>query len=51
MAKGLYLKHLSDICKLHISAINEIELGKRNPHILTLKAIADALKVDVKDLL
>jgi len=37
------------MCNNHYGAICEIELGKRDSHILTLKTIADALNVDVKD--
>lgn len=50
-AKGIYLRDLSMVCKLHIGAISEIENGKRDSHILTLKNIADKLGVDVKDFL
>jgi len=31
------------------NAISEIETGKRNSYILTLKNLADKLEVDVKD--
>ena len=48
-AKGLYLRDLGKMCNIHYGAICEIELGKRDSHILTLKTIADALKMDVKD--
>lgn len=48
-AKGLYLRDLGKMCNLHYGAICEIETGKRNCHILTLKIIADKLNVDVKD--
>jgi transcriptional regulator with XRE-family HTH domain len=50
-AKGIYLRDLSKVCDLHIGAISEIENGKRNSHILTLKNIADKLEVEVKDFL
>jgi len=48
-AKGLYLRDLGKLCNIHYGAICEIEGGKRNSHILTLKNIADKLGVDVKD--
>jgi len=47
-AKGLYLRDLGKLCNLHYGAICEIEKGKRDSHILTLKNIADKLEVDVK---
>lgn len=46
--KGLYLRDLGKLCNLHYGAICEIETGKRNAHILTLKNIADKLGVNVK---
>ena len=48
-AKGLYLRDLGKMCNIHYGAICEIEAGKRNSYILTLKNIADKLNVDVKD--
>lgn len=50
-AKGLYLRDLGKLCNLHYGAICEIENGKRDSHILTLKKIADKLNVDVKEFL
>lgn len=50
-SKGIGLRKIITMCSLHKSAISEIELGKRNCHILTLKMIADVLEVDVKDFL
>jgi transcriptional regulator with XRE-family HTH domain len=47
-AKGLYLRDLGKLCDIHYGAICEIENGKRDSHILTLKNIADKLGVDVK---
>ena len=48
-AKGLYLRDLGKLCNMHFGAICEIELGKRDSYILTLKKIADALNMDVKE--
>lgn len=50
-AKGLYLRDLGKLCKMHFGAISEIENGKRDSHILTIKNIADKLEVDMKDFL
>jgi transcriptional regulator with XRE-family HTH domain len=50
-SKGLYLRDLGKMCNLHYGAICEIENGKRNAYVLTLKIIAEKLGVDVKDFL
>lgn len=50
-AKGLYLRDLGKLCEMHFGAISEIENGKRDSHILTIKNIADKLEVDMKDFL
>jgi len=50
-AKGLYLRDLGKLCNIHFGALSEIENGKRNSYLLTLKNIADQLDVDVKDFL
>ena len=50
-AKGLYLRDLGKMCNIHYGALCEIENGKRNSYLLTLKTIADKLEVDVKDFL
>ena len=49
LAKGLYLRDLGKLCNIHYGAICEIEGGKRNSYILTIKSIADKLNIDVKD--
>lgn len=49
--KGISMRDLAKICPLYKSSISEIENGKRNSHILTLKLIADAIGVDLKDFL
>jgi transcriptional regulator with XRE-family HTH domain len=49
--KGLYLRDLGKMCDIHIGTLCEIERGKRNSCILTLKNIADKLEMDVKDFL
>jgi len=50
-SKGIHLRDLGKACNLHFGAISEIENGKRNSYLLTLKTIADVLEVDVKDFL
>ena len=49
--KSLYLRDLGKLCNIHYGALCEIEAGKRNSHILTLKSIADVLGVDLKEFL
>lgn len=48
-AKKMTLQQLSDLCDINISSLWFIEEGRRNLHILTLKGIADVLKMDIKD--
>ena len=45
------LPKLSAMCNTDMSNLWFVENGERNVHILTLKSIADALKIDVKELL
>lgn len=47
--KGWTLKKLEEITGIHYSSLPEIENGKRDCHILTLKKIAEALDLEVKD--
>lgn len=50
-AKGLYLRDLGAICKLDYRNICQIENGKQDIKLSTLKILADALDKDVKDFL
>jgi len=45
------LKSVSQSTGIHLTSIWFIESGKTNPHLLSLKAIADTFKMDVKDFL
>ena len=47
----MFIVALGKACGIHYKQISFIENGKSNCHILTLKSIADVLKVDVKDFL
>ncbi len=51
LANKMSLPQLSKATGFGIPAIWFLENGRRNAHILTLKAIADVLKMDVKDFL
>ena len=51
MARKLTLRQLSDLCQMDVSALNLIELGKKNSYLLTIKKIADTLNMDIKDFL
>lgn len=48
-AKKLSMQFVGDAIKMNISNLSFLERGKTNPHLLTLKSIADVLEVDVKD--
>ena len=48
-AKKMSMDSLGEKIKMNISNISFIERGKTNPHLLTLKRIADVLEVEVKD--
>lgn len=48
-SKGISMRMMVTMCPLHKSSLSEIENGKRDSHILTLKMLADTLEVDVKD--
>ena len=50
-SKGITVRRLGGLCDLDYSNISRMESGKQNVLILTLKNIADVLKVDLKDLL
>jgi transcriptional regulator with XRE-family HTH domain len=50
-AKGLYLRDLGAICKLDYRNICQIENGKQDVLLSTLKRLAHALDKDVKDFL
>ena len=48
-AKKITVRKLGAMCDMDFSALSRLENGQKNFHILTVKAIADALGVDVKD--
>jgi len=49
--RGISQEKLSEKLTIRANALSKIEIGERDFHIMTLKSIADALKVDVKDFL
>jgi len=49
--RGLSASQLAHACGVTVSAISQIESGKRKPSLDTLKAMAKALSVDVDDLI
>ncbi|MGN6401941.1 MAG: helix-turn-helix domain-containing protein [Flavisolibacter sp.] len=49
LANKMSLPQLSKATGFGIPAIWFLEQGRRNAHVLTLKAIADVLKMEVKD--
>lgn len=50
-SKNISLTKLKEISGLDRSYISLMENGKHSINVLTLKRIADALKVDIKDFL
>ena len=50
-ANKISLRQLGEMCNLDFTSISRIECGQHSSRILTLKAIADKLNVDVKDFL
>lgn len=50
-ANKISLPKLSVQTKMNVSSLWFVENGRRNAHILTLKLLADAFKMDVKDFL
>ena len=45
------LKKLSEQTGIHLTSLWFMENGRQNLHILSLKSIADAFKMEVKDFL
>jgi transcriptional regulator with XRE-family HTH domain len=50
-ARKMSHQTLSELCKVDKSHLWRIEVGRRNIRVLTLRLIADAFKMDVKDFL
>ena len=48
-SKGIGIRKLGDMCNLDYANLSRFENGQIDMKLLTLKTIADALKVDVKD--
>lgn len=48
---GLSQEELSFKADLHRTYLSQLELGKRNPSYTTLLKLADALSIDITDLL
>lgn len=50
-AKKMSLETLAERSGIDMSNIWFLEKGRRNAHVLTLKSIAEVLKIDLKDLI
>lgn len=48
--KGLTIKQLSELCKSSVSSISQIETGKRDATFKLILKIAQALEIDVSEL-
>ena len=51
ITNDMTLEKLMEITGYHRTTISKIERGRKDSRILTIKAIADVLNVDVKDFL
>lgn len=49
-AKKMSMEKLAHLCEMEYSQISRIELGQINTSIDTIKKIADALGIEVKEL-
>lgn len=49
--KGMTQETLADLTGLNIRSIQRIEAGDTSPRLFTLKAIADALEINLEELL
>ncbi|WP_315730712.1 MULTISPECIES: helix-turn-helix transcriptional regulator [unclassified Bradyrhizobium] len=50
-ARELSQEELADRCQVHQTYLSGVETGKRNPSLLVLERIAEALGVDPEELL
>jgi transcriptional regulator with XRE-family HTH domain len=52
LRRGMKLsqEELADMCKVHQTYLSGVETGKRNPSLLVLERIANALNVDAEEL-
>jgi transcriptional regulator with XRE-family HTH domain len=48
-SQNISLRELGKLCDIDFGHLSRLENGTQNVHILTLKNIADVLKVDVRD--
>lgn len=48
--KGLSQEELADLANIHQTYLSGVERGKRNPTITVLQRIAEALGVDIEDM-
>jgi transcriptional regulator with XRE-family HTH domain len=49
-AKGLSQEELAHRAKIHQTYLSGVERGKRNPSVMVLARIAEALQADIEDL-
>ncbi len=49
--RGLTQEDLADQCKLHRTFIGSVERGERNVSILNLRVIANALRIEIGEVL
>ena len=49
--KGLSMTELANLCEIEYRQVSDIELGKINTTLSTIKILASALKLEPKELL
>jgi transcriptional regulator with XRE-family HTH domain len=50
-AKGLTIRQFANMCGMDFSNLNRLENGQKDCHVLSLKAIAEALNMEVREFL
>ena len=50
-ARKMPLTELAKLCGTNLTQLSFLENGKANSHILTLKSIAEVLRIDIKEFL
>lgn len=50
-SKGISVRRLGELCKMDYSNLSRFESGQKNIRVQTLRDIANALEVNIKDFL
>lgn len=49
--KNLSTRDLADLAEVNLGNLNDLELGKRDPHLSMIYALARALQIDPRELM